>query len=128
MEPTGNGIGGDLFAIVWDAKNPEALRTQWQWPRARGAYADAAARRTREAQADGQCRRAASCRCRVPGAVDAWFTLHQRFGRLPMSELLKPVIAYAREGVSGLRSHRRCDGAQCEGAGPVPGFSRNLHA
>ena len=35
----------------------------------------------------------------VPGAVDGWFTLHQRFGKLPMRTLLRPGIRYAREGV-----------------------------
>jgi gamma-glutamyltranspeptidase/glutathione hydrolase len=34
----------------------------------------------------------------VPGAVDGWFELHARFGRLPMAELLAPSIDYAREG------------------------------
>ncbi|HRO02211.1 MAG TPA: gamma-glutamyltransferase, partial [Terricaulis sp.] len=34
----------------------------------------------------------------VPGAVDGWFALHERFGRLPMADLLAPTIRYAREG------------------------------
>ncbi len=34
----------------------------------------------------------------VPGTVDGWFALHERFGRTPMAELLAPAIRYAREG------------------------------
>ena len=43
----------------------------------------------------------------MPGCVDGWFALHERFGRLPMAEVLAPAIAYAREGfpVSELIAH-----------------------
>ena len=93
MEPTSCGIGGDLFAIVWDAgtKRLHGLNASGRAPLSltlerllelghafipeRGALAVS-----------------------VPGAVDGWFELHARFGRLPFHDLLAPSIHYAREG------------------------------
>ena len=40
----------------------------------------------------------------VPGAVDGWHAVHERFGRIPWSELFEPAIVYAREGVAVTRS------------------------
>ncbi|MCK7592905.1 gamma-glutamyltransferase [Pseudomarimonas salicorniae] len=93
MEPTGNGIGGDLFAIVWDPKtgklhgyngsgrSPKGLSLQWFQE---NGYADIPPH--------------GPLPVTVPGAVDGWFALHGRFGRLPMAEVLAPTIRYAREG------------------------------
>ncbi len=93
MEPTGCGIGGDLFAIVWDpathrlhgyngsGRSPSALTIELV--RSRGL--DAIPR-------DGPLP------VTVPGCVDAWFALHQRFGRLQIRDVLAPAIYYAREG------------------------------
>jgi gamma-glutamyltranspeptidase / glutathione hydrolase len=93
MEPTGNGIGGDLFAIVWDPKSqrlhgyngsgrsPQALSLQW--------FVDNG---YTEVPSHGPLP------VTVPGTVDGWFALHERFGRLPMPEILAPTIAYARDG------------------------------
>jgi gamma-glutamyltranspeptidase/glutathione hydrolase len=93
MEPTGNGIGGDLFAIVWDAKtkklhgyngsgrSPKGLTLQW--------FKDQGLTRIPPY---------GPLPVSTPGAVDGWFALHGRFGTLPMKELLAPTITYAREG------------------------------
>ncbi len=93
MEPTGSGIGGDLFAIVWDAEKRElaglngsgrapALMTL-DYFRERGID---------EIPSFGPLP------VSVPGAVDGWFELHGRYGRLPMSDILAPAINYARKG------------------------------
>ncbi len=93
MEPTGNGIGGDLFAIVWDAKtqklhgyngsgrSPQSLSLKW--------FAD-----------NGHTKIPSwgPLPVTVPGAVDGWFALHGRFGKLPMKDVLAPAIGYARDG------------------------------
>ncbi|MFY2763965.1 gamma-glutamyltransferase [Arenimonas sp. MALMAid1274] len=93
MEPTGNGIGGDLFAIVWDPKtgklhgyngsgrSPRGLSRQW--------FAD-----------NGHTRIPSHgpLPVTVPGAVDAWFALHARFGKRTMAQNLAPTVAYARKG------------------------------
>ena len=93
MEPTGNGIGGDLFAIVWDPKtkklvgyngsgrSPKNLSLQWFIDK---GYKDIPSH--------------GPLPVTVPGAVDAWFAMHQRFGKLPMKQNLAPAIAYARNG------------------------------
>ncbi|RME98964.1 MAG: gamma-glutamyltransferase, partial [Bacteroidetes bacterium] len=93
MEPTGNGIGGDLFAIVWDAgteqlyglnasgRSPQNLTLDWF---KENGYASIPA--------------FGPLPVSVPGAVDGWFELHGKFGSLPMSDILAPTIDYARQG------------------------------
>ena len=97
MEPTGCGIGGDLFAMVWDAARGELHGLDGSGRAARGLSADGLRERLR-----GRGETAIPARhglaVSVPGCVDAWTTLHARFGRLPLAELLAPSIAAAREG------------------------------
>ena len=93
MEPVSNGVGGDLFAIVWDAKakklygyngsgrSPKALTLQWFQDHDYKAIPSLG-----------------PLPVNVPGCVDAWFALHDRFGKLPMKDVLAPTIAYARDG------------------------------
>jgi gamma-glutamyltranspeptidase/glutathione hydrolase len=93
MEPTGNGIGGDLFAIVWDAEKREltGLNASGRAPRAM----------TLEYfQENGieEIPPFGPLPVSVPGAVDGWYELHGRYGRLPMKDLLAPAIEYARNG------------------------------
>jgi len=93
VEPTGAGIGGDLFALVWDAQTERlhGLNASGRSPRALGLG---------ELRAMGLERLPAAgpLSVSVPGAVDGWFELAGRFGRLPMATLLAPAIAYARYG------------------------------
>jgi gamma-glutamyltranspeptidase/glutathione hydrolase len=93
MEPTGCGIGGDLFAIVWDAGKQElaGLNASGRSPR----------KMTLEYFREhdiSEIPKFGPLPVSVPGTVDGWFELHQRYGRLPMKELLAPAIRYAREG------------------------------
>ena len=93
VEPTGCGIGGDLFAIVWDAesgrlhglnasgRSPRGLELQWFLDNGFESIPPFG-----------------PLPVSVPGAVDGWFELHDRFGRLPMRKVLEPAIRYAREG------------------------------
>ena len=93
MEPTGNGMGGDLFAIVWDAKtgklygyngsghSPKSLTLQW--------FKDNGYTKVPPY---------GPLPVTTPGAVDGWFALHDRFGKLPMKSVLAPAIGYARDG------------------------------
>jgi gamma-glutamyltranspeptidase/glutathione hydrolase len=93
VEPTGCGIGGDLFAIVWDGATGRLVgrNGSGRSPRALSLdYLRSLGLTT--LPVDGPL--AVS----VPGAVDAWFALHAQFGTLPLPELLAPAIAYAREG------------------------------
>jgi gamma-glutamyltranspeptidase/glutathione hydrolase len=97
MEPTGAGVGGDLFAIVWDAKTKRlyGLNASGRSPKSLsyGALkAEVDRRGLKEIPLFGPLP------VNVPGAVDGWFLLHERFGRLPMASILAPAIRYAREG------------------------------
>ena len=93
MEPTGSGIGGDLFAIVWDAEKGEltGLNGSGRAPKALSLQT------FKDLGLDSIPPRG-PLPVSVPGAVDGWFELHARYGRLPMSELLAPAIAYATDG------------------------------
>ena len=93
MEPTGNGIGGDLFAIVWDPKTGKlhGYNGSGRSPRSL-TLAEFRRRGLEEIPPTGPLP------VSVPGAVDGWFALHGRFGRLPMKDNLAPAIRYAREG------------------------------
>ncbi|WP_237065956.1 gamma-glutamyltransferase [Microbulbifer guangxiensis] len=93
MEPTGCGIGGDLFAIVWDAREKKlfGLNASGRSPKSLpfSYFADNGLERI---PSHGPLP------VSVPGAVDGWFELHGEFGRLPMSEILQPAIDYAETG------------------------------
>jgi gamma-glutamyltranspeptidase/glutathione hydrolase len=97
MEPTGNGVGGDLFAIVWDAKTKKlyGLNGSGRSPR---SLTLATLRSELEKLNSATIPRTGPLPVSVPGTVDGWFELHGKFGRLPMKELLAPAIAYARSG------------------------------
>lgn len=93
VEPVSNGIGGDLFAIVWDAKTKKLYGL------------NASGRSPYDLTFDyfkkhGITRIPAQgpLPVSVPGCVDGWFELHKKFGKLPVNEILKPVITYAKEG------------------------------
>jgi gamma-glutamyltranspeptidase / glutathione hydrolase len=93
LEPVSCGIGGDLFAIVWDAKTGRlhGLNASGRAPRA--LTADKV-----PAEKDGTIPVYSPYAWTVPGAVDGWFELHGKFGRLPMAEVLAPAARAAREG------------------------------
>jgi gamma-glutamyltranspeptidase/glutathione hydrolase len=97
MEPTGNGIGGDLFAIIWHEESGQlyALNASGRSPRGLSYN------RLMEIL-DEQGRTSISTMdltsVSVPGAVDGWFTLHERFGSMPMDQILQEPIYYAEEG------------------------------
>lgn len=93
MEPTGNGIGGDIFAIVWDAEKQELVGLN--------GSGRAPAMMTLDYFRENGIEEIppfGPLPVSVPGTVDGWFELHGRYGRLPMKDLLAPTIGYAREG------------------------------
>jgi len=93
MEPTGCGIGGDLYAIVWDARSKKlyGLNASGRAPKKLDiAYFKANGMKT--------VPQYGPLPVTVPGCVDGWFELHAKFGNLPMTDLLQPTIDYARNG------------------------------
>ncbi len=98
VEPTGNGIGGDIFVIVWD---PATQRLHGYNGSGRSPRGLSFNEIRRVARARGNANAVPSfgaASVSVPGTVDGWFALHERFGRTPMTELLAPAIHAAREG------------------------------
>jgi gamma-glutamyltranspeptidase / glutathione hydrolase len=97
MEPTGSGVGGDLFAIVWDAKSQRlhGLNASGRSPLGL-SYEQMQAELARLGRTTIPPH--GMLPVSVPGAVDGWFELHAKFGRLPMAQVLAPAIAYAEQG------------------------------
>ncbi|WP_298442932.1 gamma-glutamyltransferase [uncultured Ferrimonas sp.] len=93
VEPTGCGIGGDLFAIVWDANTQQlhGLNASGRSPKSL-TLADFERLGLEYIPPYGPLP------VSVPGAVDGWFELHQKFGQLPMDKILAPAIDYAENG------------------------------
>jgi gamma-glutamyltranspeptidase/glutathione hydrolase len=93
MEPTGSGIGGDLFAIVWIEKDKKlyGLNASGRSPKDL----------TIEYFTENNYKKIPAygpLPVSVPGCVDGWFELHDRFGKLKMNQVLNPAINYAENG------------------------------
>src|SRR5689334_4463474 len=95
MEPVSCGVGGDLFAIVWDPKTKHlyGYNGSGRSPKGR-TLADL----KRKLGGRNYMPAFGSLSVTVPGTVDGWYALHDKFGKLPMPDLLAPAIAYARDG------------------------------
>ncbi|HEX3983787.1 MAG TPA: gamma-glutamyltransferase, partial [Acidisoma sp.] len=104
MQPVVNGIGGDLFAIVYDPKthklygyngsgwSPKGRDLARMTAEVEAAYKKAGMKQTAHIPPIG------SLPITVPGDVDGWFALHSKFGKLPISEDLAPAIGFATHG------------------------------
>lgn len=94
-EPIACGIGGDAFALLWDPKSRKVvgLNGSGRSPRSLSL----ATARSR-ANAKGLIPSHGAVTVSVPGAVDAWWSLHQRFGKLPWKTVLQPAIGHAEAG------------------------------
>lgn len=107
MSPAKAGVGGDLFAIVWSAKDHKLYGLNASGPTPQG-------RSYKEMQQELKKREISKIPRRgilpitVPGCVSGWFQLHKRFGSLPMKKILAPAIKYAEEGfpVSKMIAHK----------------------
>jgi len=93
MEPTSNGIGGDLFAIVYDAKTKKLYGLN-----SSGWSAKAQTPELLASKGITKMPERGVYSATVPGAVAGWDALHQRFGTLPFSTILAPAIYYAENG------------------------------
>jgi len=89
VEPCSNGIGSDLFAILWDGRQLVGLnasgRAPAAWSPARFAGRTAMPQRGWDTVT-------------IPGAVSGWVALSERYGKLPFDDLFAPAIRYARDG------------------------------
>jgi gamma-glutamyltranspeptidase / glutathione hydrolase len=104
MQPVLDGIGGDCFVIVWDPKTKQlyGYNGSGRSPQGRDLKrlkAEIAAAYKRAGMPySPHIPPVGSLPVSVPGAVDAWFALHDKFGKLPMTDVLAPAIGYARDG------------------------------
>ena len=93
VEPASCGIGGDIFAIVWDADDQKLYGFNGSGRAPQSLSIDYFMERDmRYVPFSGPLP------VTVPGCVDGWFALHKKFGELPMKEILQPAIDYGREG------------------------------
>ena len=92
VEPMMNGIGGDLFVIYWDAKTGKLTGLNASGPAPRGLSPEFLARQGFQSMPEG------IHSVTVPGAVEGWAKMHERFGKLPWKDLFQAAIAYAEEG------------------------------
>ena len=113
-EPCSNGLGSDLFAIVWDGSALVGLNASGRAPSAWSA-----ARYTGQAVMP----RAGWTTVTIPGAVSGWVALSKRFGKLPFADLFGPAIRYARDGyaVSPVVAEKWAKAVPI--LGDVPGFA-----
>ncbi|MBD2846747.1 gamma-glutamyltransferase family protein [Paenibacillus sp. IB182496] len=91
LEPCSNGIGGDAFAMVWAEGRLHGLNASGPAPR--GISADAV-----RAAGHEHMPAYGPLSVTVPGAPAAWAALAERFGRLPLEQLLEPAASYAEQG------------------------------
>lgn len=93
VEPFSTGIGGDCFVLYWDAKTKQVFALNGSGPAAKAASIEAIKK-------DGYLEfpRFTGHAVSVPGTVAGWSALLERFGTIPLADLLKPAIRYAMEG------------------------------
>src|SRR5579862_2997126 len=93
MEPMMDGLGGDLFVLYWDAESGKLTGLNASGPAPHGLSPEFLAKAgLKEMPRDG------IHSVTVPGAVDGWARMHQRYGKLPWKDLFQAAIAYAETG------------------------------
>jgi gamma-glutamyltranspeptidase/glutathione hydrolase len=94
LEPTSAGLGGDCYAMLWDPKIGKVVGLAGS-----GRSPNALSLATVRARSPkGTIAPMGAISVSVPGALDAWWSLHQRYGRLPWKEVLEPAIALCESG------------------------------
>jgi len=94
VEPTAAGIGGDCFAFVWDPKTNKlaSMASSGKSPRALSLGI------ARSRAVNGVLPSHGAISVSVPGALDGWWSLHQRYGKLKWAELFAPAIHFCQTG------------------------------
>ncbi len=98
VEPTGNGIGGDIFAMVWDPETQMLYGYDGSGRSPMNATLEDMQAKADEFMDGEEIPPFGAAPVSVPGTVDGWFALHEKFGKLDMSEILGPTISYANDG------------------------------
>jgi len=130
MEPTGNGVGGDLFAIVWDAKTKKLHGLNASGRSPLGLSFEQLKAELAKMKNPGHIPPRGFLPISVPGAVDGWAELHQKFGKRPLADDLAPAIRYATEGfpVTQYIAHGWAIGVRNAQADKFPGAFLEVYA
>lgn len=118
VEPTGNGIGGDLFAIIWDAETEQLYGLN-----ASGRSPQLMTREYFIEHGYDSIPQRGVLPISVPGAVDGWFEMHERFGAVSMENILQPAIHYAENGFPVTEVIAYYFAASAPVLGDKPGFA-----
>src|SRR5207249_6487654 len=117
LEPCSNGLGSDLFALVWDGRELTGLNASGRAPAAWDL-----------ARFEGRTEmpRSGWDTVTIPGAVSGWVELAKRFGKLPFGDLFEPAVRYASDGfaVSPVIADKWAKAVPI--LGDVPGFAEHF--
>ncbi len=95
LEPTGSGLGGDCYALIWDPQLSKVLGLAGSGRSPKSLSLET----VRSRSPHGLIAPYGAIAVSTPGALDAWWTMHQRFGRLGWAEILGPAIDMCEQGV-----------------------------
>jgi gamma-glutamyltranspeptidase / glutathione hydrolase len=94
LEPTSAGLGGDCYAMIWDPKQSKVMGMASSGKSPKSLSLETARARSK----DGVLPALGAISVSTPGALDGWWTLHQRYGKLKWAELFGPAIHYCETG------------------------------
>ena len=95
LEPTSCGLGGDCYAMIWDPKLSKVVGLAGSGRSPKSLSLET----VRQRAVNGVIPKFGAVSISTPGALDAWWTLHQRYGRLKWQEVLEPAIHLCESGV-----------------------------
>ena len=95
LEPTSSGLGGDCYVMLWDPKLSKVVGLAGSGRSPQSLSLETVRSRAK----DGHLPPLGAVSVSTPGALDAWWTLHQRYGKLKWAELFEPAIALCEGGV-----------------------------
>ena len=95
LEPVSSGIGGDCYVLMWDPKQSKVVALAGSGRSPKSLSLETARSRAK----NGALPPLGAVSVSTPGALDAWWNLHQRYGRLKWEELFEPAIHMAESGV-----------------------------
>ncbi len=95
LEPTSCGLGGDCYAMIWDPKLNKVVGLAGSGRSPKSLSLET----VRQRAVNGVIPKFGAVSISTPGALDAWWTLHQRYGRLKWQEVLEPAIHLCESGV-----------------------------
>jgi gamma-glutamyltranspeptidase/glutathione hydrolase len=95
LEPTSSGLGGDCFAMIWDPTASKVVSLAGSGRSPRSLTLDTVRSRAK----NGAIPALGAVSVSTPGALDAWWNLHQRYGKLKWAELFQPAIRLCESGV-----------------------------